>query len=102
MCTVSNIGDYAGKRWPQEYPWAQPYVDPGADPRFPPSYPLPGVSREEFERLKKEVEEMKKLLAAAQKFDEATDQPHCEHEEKVKMLKRFAELVGVDLKDVLS
>lgn len=61
-----------------------------------------GPSREEFDRLKKEVEELKLLLKAAQKFDEATGQPHCEQDEKIAFIKKIAEFVGVDLKDVFK
>lgn len=109
MCTVSNIGDYWNNRWPKEFPWIDdPTVWP--DPNnpnkriypMPGPLPVPGPSREEFDRLKKEVEALKELLAAAQKFDEVTNQPHCEHEDKVAILKKVAEMVGVDLKDVLS
>jgi len=92
MCTVSYIGD----QWQDTYP-----------KRYPDFYPVPtiippGVPQEEFDALKKELGELKELLKAAKRFDEATGQPDCETNEKVGLLKRLAELVGVDLEDVLA
>jgi hypothetical protein len=105
MCTVSAIGDNWQKRLPEAWPWVQPYIDPL--PQGPAKDLLPwmlnnGPTREEFEALKKEVLELKELLKAAQKFDAATNQPHCEHEDKVDLIKKIAKLVGVDLGDALA
>ena len=113
MCAVSNIGDYYRDNLPGRYPWIQPMVP------SPTTYPLPysppnplkkyedvhwadsgAPTREEFDKLKKEVEELKELLKAAKKFDENTGQPHCENDEKVELIKRIANLVGVDMKGV--
>ena len=99
MCTVSNIGTGWGVTVPDRYPWIQPYVQPYAPPM--PAV-IPGVSQFEFDRLKREVEELRKLLAAAKAFDAATGQPDCEVDEKVALIKRIAEIVGVDLGDVLD
>jgi hypothetical protein len=101
MCVVSNVGDYYGKRFPQDYPdW---FPKPQTLPVTPmiPIVPA-GVSQAEFDALKREVEQMKKLLKMAKKIDKATEQPNCEMESKVAMLKRLAQLVGVDLKDVFG
>lgn len=99
MCTVSNVGDYWNKQWPDRHPWVDPYVQP----LYPPlNIPNNGPTREEFEALKKDIEALKELLKAAKKFDEETNQPHCEHEDKVAIIKKMAEIVGVDLKDVLD
>lgn len=82
MCVVSMIG--------------QNYQD-----RFPGIYPtFPNVSREEFDKLKRELEELKKLIKAAREFDEATGQKDCENADKVKFIKQVAEFVGVDIEIV--
>lgn len=99
MCTVSNIGTGWGGTFPDRYPWIQPYV-PTPSPPIPAV--IPGVSQEEFNRLKREVEELKKLLRAAKVFDAATGQPDCEVDEKVALIRKIAEFVGVDLEDVLD
>lgn len=99
MCFVSNVGTGWGGTFPDRYPWIQPYVPPSPIP-IPAS--IPGVSKEEFDRLKQEVVELRKLLAAAKAFDAATGQPDCEVDEKVALIKRIAEFVGVDLGDVLD
>lgn len=100
MCIVSNIGDGWRDTFPERYPWMQPYVQPL--PLTPIPVSIPGVSKEEFDRLKREVEELRKLLSAAKAFDAATGQPNCEVDEKVALIKRIAEYVGVDLRDVLD
>ena len=99
MCIVSNVGTGWGETFPDRYPWIQPYVQPLAPP-IPVT--VPGVSQEEFDRLKREVEELRKLLVAAKAFDAATGQPDCEVDEKVALIRKVAEYVGVDLEDVLE
>ena len=114
MCTVSNIGDQWARKFPGDYPWTwQPWVPP-AEPapyvpnppqRVPPigvTKPFEGVSKDEFDKLKEEMEELKKLLEAAKIFDEATGQPDCEMDEKVALIKKVAEAVGVDMSKVFK
>lgn len=94
MCVVSMIGDYYEEKWNDpdygKY-WSTVTVAGLSD-----------VSREEFDKLKKEVEDMKKLLAKAKKYDEDHNEPNCEIDKKMAKLKKIAELVGVDLDDVLK
>ena len=91
MCVVSMVGDYWSKRTlPSGFPNYDRFVDGGE------------VNRVEFEALKKSVEELKKLLIAAQKYDEAQGEPHCKHEDKVALIRKLAELVGVDMRGVLD
>lgn len=97
MCMVSNIGDVYGKKYP-EYPW-YPTIP---DNPTPVTITQIGVSQAEFDVLKKEMEELKKLLLAARKFDEATGQPHCEMEDKIAVLKKVAKALGVSLEDVFA
>ena len=114
MCTVSNIGDNYrdnfAPRWPNVPIWPHqpvgvPYPAQPAKPVIP-GQPLvistPAVSKEEFEALKKEVEELKQLLKAAKKFDEETGQPDCHMDDKVDFIKKLAEYVGVDLEDIFK
>ena len=108
MCIVSNIGDgYRDKfkerwqfkdRWPDWVP-SSPTVPDWA-------FPLPikpaEVSKEDFDKLVKEVKQLKKLLIAAKKFDEQSGQPDCEMDEKVEFIKRLGELLGVDMSKVFG
>lgn len=89
MCTVSHIGDQWVDTAPKRYP--DTFI----------TYPPVEVSKGEFDALKADVEELKLLLKAAKRYDEATGQPDCETEDKVGLLRRLAKLVGVDLEDVL-
>jgi hypothetical protein len=91
MCTVSYIGDDFNRRLPQHYPDYTKWVLPA---------PTSAPTRREFEALKKEMQELKELLKAAKRYDEQTGQPDCEQEDKIALLKRLAELVGVDLSEV--
>lgn len=90
MCVVSLVADHYGQQWG--------HASPGS---------LAGIvgtqiwtSKFEFDALKKEVETMKALLVKAKIYDEQTNQKDCEKEEKIKMLKQIAELVGISLDDV--
>lgn len=62
-----------------------------------PSY----VDKKEFDKLKAEVEELKKLIIAAKNFDDETNQKDCEQESKVKLLKEIGKHFGVDLDNVI-
>lgn len=94
MCMVSNIGDQWGETFPHKWPQFVP-PSPGVVIQQ-------GVSQSDFDALKKEVQELKKLLQAAAEFDKKTGQPHCEMEAKVKLIKEIAKLVGVDIGDVFD
>ncbi len=98
MCVVSMIGDHYTKKWRRKYP----SVDPGLGFPWPLAPPPPQITRDEFEALKRDFAEMKELLMRAKEYDARTNQPECETEEKVAILRRVAELVGVSLDDVLG
>ena len=55
------------------------------------------VNRFEFDALKEEVEALKKLLKAAKIYDEETGQSDCEIEEKMELIRKFAEALDIDL-----
>jgi hypothetical protein len=90
MCTVSAVGDYWTRELPQRdyYPSIRPIIIDQTQPV---------ISREEFDALKRDMEELKKLLRAAKEFDKKTGQPNCEMEEKIELMRRLAKIVGVEL-----
>lgn len=116
MCAVSYVGDYWKDRLPNTHPWVQPWISPVA-PNWP-STPTDSTkinwpdinkarvvthpTKEEFDALKKEVEELRKLLIAAKEYDEKTGQPDCELESKIELIRKVAELVGVSMEDVFG
>ena len=115
MCVVSMIGDHYNDEWDKwkklipnktvPYPPLTPNPEPEKDfddfiKKLNPQSPLP--TREEFETLKKEVEDLKKLLKRAKEYDEKNNEPDCEIEEKMKFLREVAKLVGVDLDEVFK
>ena len=91
MCVVSMVGDYYRDKWQDQWPVQYPYA-PNS----------PTVTLIEFEVLRKEVKEMKELLKRAKAYDEANNEPDCEVEDKMEKLRKVAELVGIDLDDVLG
>lgn len=99
---VSNIGDGFRETFPQQWPNVWPHVSPTTEPQQPYIHHISEVSRQEFDALKREMEELKKLLQAAKCFDEATGQPDCEMGDKVELIKRIAKMVGVELGDVFE
>jgi hypothetical protein len=93
MCTMSMVADDYLRRM-------GPTVIPGWQPGQPVTTPFVNitlVSRDEFDALKREVEELKLLLQAAKRYDEKTGQPDCENADKLALIKRVAEALGVDL-----
>ena len=99
MCVVSMVGDWYHDKW-KDYPPVQPYYVPQTVPATTVVLNT-GVSQEEFDKLKKEVEDMKELLRRAKIYDEKNNEPNCEIEEKMKFLRRVAEAVGINLDDVI-
>jgi hypothetical protein len=87
---VSNIGDSFQEKWNQPE-WKKIFTPYSPD-----------VTREEFDALKREVEEMKKKLIEAKLYDIATNQPDCEMESKVKILKEIAKLFDIDLTEIFG
>lgn len=92
MCVVSMIGDHYSNKWGNPPPglYTKPYV------------PADKEILKQLAELKKEVLEMKELLKLAIEYDKRTNQPDCENEEKIKVLKDVADMVGVSLDDVFK
>lgn len=96
MCTVSMIGDHYRDMWEPEpwFPWQTPHGSQQGTP--------PEISRAEFEELKRQVAEMKELLKRAKEYDARNNEPDCEIDEKMDLLRKVAKLVGVSLDDVIG
>lgn len=97
MCVTSAVGDYWRDGLLQK-PYGsaiQPYINQL-------STVFPVITRAEFDALKHDVEELKKLLIAAKAYDEAAGEPDCERDEKIALIRKVAELVGVSVDDVFG
>lgn len=104
MCVYSMIGDHFTDKWKPLNPLlpSQPPVSPdGIGTTSGGGLFANLVSKQEFEALKKEVVEMKELLKKAREYDEKTGQKDCQQEEKIALLRRVAEAVGINIDDVL-
>lgn len=104
MCVVSMIGDHYSDKWGDRWPGIRTWPDTVEYPEtgVQPFNPIPIISREEFDAIKKEVEEMKALLRRAKEYDERNNEPDCEIEEKMALLRKVAQMVGVGLDDVIG
>lgn len=115
MCVTSAIStDWLNRNPPVTWPApTSPFWPPPTTVTPAPYIQPPGVTimkdpyeqtptRAEFNALKNEMEELKKLLLAAKQYDEATGQPNCEMEEKVELITKLAKLVGVDMQEVFN
>lgn len=95
---VSNVMD-------SYTPWWDDKNNPN-NPNTPPFTPekvtdwINSVPRMEFEALKKEVKELRKVIEAAAEFDKKTNQPNCHNDEKLALLKALADALGVDLSNI--
>lgn len=102
MCVVSMVGDHFHKKW-HDHPWVYPQT-----PIIPTETktivigPTPEITKAEFDQLKRDVAEMKELLLRAKKYDEDHGEPDCHIDEKVEILRRVADLVGVDLTEIFG
>jgi len=89
MCAYSFVADHYNDKFKYVapyLPWPEPYRKPEGAPRE--------ITREEFERLREDVAEMKRLLERADEYDKRTGQPDCEMDEKLALLRKIAEFVG--------
>lgn len=93
MCTVSMVMDHYRDKW---YPTTLPTTDLLQVPFVSP------VSRQEFDQLKRDVDEMKALLRRAKQYDVDNGEPDCEMDEKVALVRKVADAVGVDLSDLFG
>lgn len=100
MCVVSFVGDHYQNKFDQPfYPWYQQTSTDTGQKTIKLNRP---VSSEEFEKLQKEVQELKELLIKAKEYDERNNEPNCEMEDKIKLLREIGKIVGVDLDEVFK
>lgn len=106
MCVVSMIGDHYFKKYFPDTTHPDTILPGRYDLPFPPA-------NDQIEELKKKISsmedefrkemlEMKELLKKAIQYDKMTNQPNCQNEEKILLLKKVAELVGVDLNELFE
>jgi hypothetical protein len=93
------VGEHYTEKWKPYWPDLTPLA-----PNAPPGMPMPtrDITRAEFDALKRDVEEMKALLKRAKEYDERNGEPDCEVDEKMALLRRVAEAVGISLDDVIG
>jgi len=108
MCVVSNVADSWTRDFSRRWPTIPDITPIPIDESSPDWNRLleaatslrTYVTKQQFEDLKKEVQELKELLKQAQKFDEATKQPNCDSPDKLLLFKQLAKLLGVDVSDM--
>lgn len=95
MCVVSMVGDHYNDKWRHINP-----INPFDNSPSP--HVKDDVTRYEFDQLRREVLEMKELLKRAIDYDKKNNEPDCHIDEKMEKLRKIAELVGIDLSDILG
>lgn len=90
MCVVSYVVDYGDNFFFKKYYGPGPNISPTFDPIL-----------SKLDEIKRELEQLKEVLKAAKIFDDKTGQPDCTKEEKWNLIKRLAEMAGVDLSEFL-
>jgi hypothetical protein len=106
MCTVSMVMTQGLEKtnWDSIRPmiWTDEVKrGPNIGPMLPASAPN-FVSREEYEKLRVEMENLKIAIIKAQEEDERMGNPDCEMEDKVDLIKKIAALLGVDMGKALE
>src|SRR4051812_32810529 len=101
MCVVSMVTDHHVEKWGNQFPhwpqWVpntvqpnQPYQPPSTIPYKPIVVEPTGPTQQEFDDLKKEFEDFKKLALKAIEYDVKNNEPHCEMDEKVDVIRKLA------------
>lgn len=86
MCVYSMVTDFYRDRW----------INPQSPYPYTTSPALP-FNHEQVEQFKRDMEEMRKLLEKARKYDEANGEKDCEMDEKKRQLRELAEKLGVPI-----
>lgn len=106
MCLVSNIGDKWSKQdyWPA-WPGAIPFPDrkESRPYSFRPIDTYENIIlKERYTQLKEQAEKMKRELEQAKAEDIKNNNPDCEMEDKVIILKKIAKMLDIDLSAVFK
>jgi uncharacterized protein YlxW (UPF0749 family) len=104
MCVVSFVGDFYSDKWKEPFKKFEDFSGINIVTRLEHENLKLELSKIglNYELLKNEVAEMKELLKRAKAYDEKNNEPNCEMEDKVALLKKIAELVGVDLSEIFK
>jgi hypothetical protein len=103
MCFSSAVGDYHKGVLPVQFPaWFDSTQNPISGLPGPVFLPPKDVTRDEFNVLKKRIDEIAQQLQKAHELDIATEQPDCPADEKVRLIREMAKHFDVDLKDVFG
>lgn len=87
MCVMSMVMDHYHDKWK---PLVEPATIPAPPPYLPWVAPVPMITPAE-------IEEFRRLLERARKYDAEHAQPDCEMEEKRQRLKDLAKELGVEI-----
>lgn len=89
MCITSAVSDYYRHN-----------TLPNSIPNWSAVINSPLDYQTQINQMRKDIEELKILLTAAQRYDAVVGEPHCEDPEKVALIRKIADIVGVDLKGI--
>lgn len=104
MCVMSMVSDYEIDKWRQ---WASPVSPPNTttpiviqngDPKKL-EIQIENLNKN-FEELRKDFLDFKKLILKAIDYDERNNEPECEVEDKVRLIKEIAGRLNIDVSDI--
>ena len=88
MCVVSMIFEHYEDKW-DRYSW---YPKNPSPPFIPITIP-----KDDIEDIKKDLEELKRLIKRGRKYDIANNQPDCESDEKSRIIRHIASACGMEV-----
>lgn len=103
MCVYSMVIDGTLENWRKNYPNIQPWNPPETYPFAGTASNIfePMATKEELDLLRRDFEDFKTLVKKAIEYDKRSNQPNCESEDKLELVKNIAKLIGVDIADIL-
>lgn len=102
MCVVSAVLDHHTRTWPEQFANAWPPINDPVNLPFKFTDESP-TTREQLDTLRKEVVELSaqveyllELIPTLRKYDEDNNEPDCEMEDKIKLIRKICDALGID------
>lgn len=103
MCVVSMVSDHQINKWGE---WINqenlytPIIVKNVDTKQL-EVKIENLTAQ-FEELRRDFTDFKKLVLRAIDYDERNNEPECEVEDKVRLIKEMANHLGIDVSDIWS
>lgn len=105
MCVYSLVVDHFTDKWRPYVPAWPPEGTGGNGIGVPPNITIgitSPLTQAEIDQFRRDVAEFKILLERAREYDRRNNEPECESDEKLTILKKIAAALDIDLTEVLK